>query len=88
MKITTVGMDLAKSVFTVHGVDEHGKTALRKTVRRAKRLERFAQMPSCVVGMEASSGAQHWARALRKLGHDPRIMAADFNAMPQEIAQC
>lgn len=78
MKITTVGLDLAKSVFTLHGVDEHGSTVLRKTVRRAKLLELFAQLPACVVGMEACSGAQHWARELRKLGHDPRIMAAEF----------
>lgn len=78
MKITTVGLDLAKSVFTVHGVDEHGRMALRKTVRRAKLLELFAQLPACVVGMEACAGAQHWARELRQLGHDPRIMAAEF----------
>src|SRR5437773_8800868 len=78
MKITTVGVDLAKSVFTVYGVDEHGKPALRKTVRRGKLLELFAQLPACVVGMEACSGAQHWARELRELGHTPRIMAAEF----------
>jgi transposase len=78
MKITTIGLDLAKSVFTMHGVDEHGNAVLRKTVRRAKLLELFAQLPVCVVGMEACSGAQYWARELRKLGHDPRIMAAEF----------
>jgi transposase len=78
MKVTTVGLDLAKSVFTMQGVDEHGKAVLRKTVRRAKLLELFAQLPACVVGMEACSGAQHWARELRKLGHEPRIMAAEF----------
>ena len=70
MKITTVGVDLAKSVFTVYGVDEHGKPALRKTVRRGKLLELFAQLPACVVGMEACSGAQHWApRAARTRSH-------------------
>ena len=78
MKITTVGLDLAKSVFTLHGVDEHGHAVLRKTVRRGKLLELFAQLPACVVGMEACSGAQHWARELRQLGHDPRLMAAEF----------
>jgi transposase len=78
MKITTVGLDLAKVIFTVHGVDEHGKVILRKTVRRTKLLELFAQLPTCVVGMEACSGAQHWARELRKLGHEPRIMAAEW----------
>ena len=80
MKVTTVGLDLAKSVFQVHGVDEHGNTVLRKTVRRAKVHELFAQLPTCVVGMEACAGAQHWARELRKLGHDPRLMAAEFVA--------
>jgi transposase len=78
MKVTTVGLDLAKSVFTLHGADERGTTVLRKTVRRAKLLELFAQLAPCVVGMEACSGAQHWARELRKLGHDARIMAAEF----------
>jgi transposase len=78
MNITTVGLDLAKSVFTLQGVDEHGNTVLRKTVRRGKLLELFVQLPPCVVGMEACSGAQHWARELRKLGHEPRIMAAEF----------
>ena len=78
MNITTVGLDLAKSVFTMQGVDEHGNTVLRKTVRRGKLLELFAQLPPCVVGMEACLGAQHWARELRKLGHEPRIMAAEF----------
>ena len=78
MKVTTVGLDLAKLIFTIHGVDDHGKVVLRKTVRRAKLLEVFAQLPTCVVGMEACSGAQHWARELRKLGHEPRIMAAEF----------
>ena len=78
MKITTVGLDLAKSVFTLQGVDERGNMVWRKTVRRARLLELFAQLPPCVVGMEAFSGAQHWARELRKLGHEPRIMAAEF----------
>ena len=77
MKITTVGLDLAKNVFTLQGVDERGNTVLRKIVRRGKLLELFAQLPACVVGMEACSGTQHWARELRKLGHDPRIMAAE-----------
>src|SRR6185295_8162942 len=78
MNITAVGLDLAKFIFTVQGVDQHGKVVLRKTVRRAKLLELFAQLPACVVGMEACSGAQHWARELRKLGHEPPIMAAEF----------
>lgn len=80
MKVTTMGLDLAKNIFSLHGVDERSNPVLRKTVRRAKLLECFAQLPPCKVGMEACSGAQHWARELRKLGHDPRIMAAEFVA--------
>jgi transposase len=81
MKVTTVGLDLAKSVFTLHGVDERGNMVLRKTVRRAKLVELLAQLPACMVGMEACSGAQHWARKLRQLGHDPRIMAAEYGVV-------
>jgi transposase len=67
-EITTVGVDLAKSVFTVHGVDAMGRVVLRKTVRRGKLLELFAQLPTCVVGMEACSGAQHWFRSWERDG--------------------
>ena len=78
MNVTTVGIDLAKNVFSVHGVDGHGKVVLKKTVARARLLECFANLPRCVVGMEACSGAHHWARALRDLGHDARIIAPRF----------
>jgi len=80
MKTTTVGLDLAKNVFSLHGTDAHGNVTLRKTVRRSRLLELFAQLPPCVVGMEACSGAQHWSRRLLALGHTPRIMAAEFVA--------
>jgi transposase len=78
MKVTTVGLDLAKNLFQVHGVDEHGKAALRKQLCRSKLLEFFAQLPPCLVGMEACSGAHHFARELAKLGHQTRIMAPRF----------
>jgi transposase len=78
MNITTVGIDLAKNVFSVHGVDVHGKVVLKKTVSRGKLLDCFAQLPTCVIGMEACTGAHHWARALRALGHDARIIAPRF----------
>ena len=78
MDITTVGIDLAKSVFSVHGVDTHGKVVLKKTVSRGKLLELFANLPPAIVGMEACSGAHHWARQLRSLGHDARIIAPRF----------
>jgi transposase len=67
MKVTTVGLDLAKQVFSVHGVDEHGKAVLRKRVSRGKLLELFAQLPPALVGMEACSGAHHWGRELGRL---------------------
>jgi transposase len=72
--IMRVGLDLAKSVFVVYGVDEHGKCRLRRSIRRAEVLTFFAQRSSCVVGMEAGSGAHYWSRELIKLGHDARII--------------
>src|SRR5439155_11726811 len=77
-KITVVGLDLAKQIIQVHGVDVAGRVVLRKTVRRERLLALLAQFPRCVVGMEACSGAHHWARELARLGHEPRIMAAEF----------
>lgn len=76
--ITRVGLDLAKNVFEVHGVDEHGKPVLRKTLSRNKVLEYFAQLPPCMVGMEACASSHHWARALGNLGHTVRLMAPQF----------
>lgn len=64
MKITTVGIDLAKNVFQVHGVDEHGKAVLRKQLRRDQMATFFVNLPPCVVGIEACSSAHHWARKL------------------------
>ena len=78
MNVTTVGIDLAKNVFSVHGVDAHGKVVLKKTVSRGKLLECFANLPPAIIGMEACSGAHHWARALRSIGHDARIIAPRF----------
>jgi len=80
MKITSVGIDLAKSVFSMHGIDEHGKTVLRRTVSRGKVMEAMAGIGPCLVGVEACSGAHHWARALGKLGHTVRIIAPRFVA--------
>jgi len=77
-EITTVGIDLAKNVLSVHGVDRHGKAVLRKSLSRARLLELMAQLPACRVGMEACSGAQELARTVQALGHDARIMAPKF----------
>ena len=65
MKITTVGLDLAKSVFQVHGVDCRGKAVLRKQLKRSEMATFFANLPPCLIGMEACSSAHHWARKLR-----------------------
>jgi hypothetical protein len=67
-EITTVGVDLAKNVFQVHGVDAEGSTVLRKQLRRAQVLAFFSQLPRCLVGMEACATAHYWARQLRALG--------------------
>ena len=80
MKITTVGIDLAKNVFSMHGIDEHGKAVLKRTVSRGKVMEIMAAIGPCLVGVEACSGAHHWARELGKLGHTVRIMAPCFVA--------
>jgi transposase len=79
-KITTVGIDLAKSVFSLHGVDETGRMALRRTVRRDKLMEAVAALSPCVIGMEACSGAHEWGRQFQKLGHTVRLMAPKFVA--------
>lgn len=69
MAIVSVGIDLAKNVFAVHGVDESGKLALvRPAVARGKLLELIASLPPCLIGMEACSGAHHWAREFQKFG--------------------
>jgi transposase len=77
-KITAVGLDLAKQIIQVHAIDATGRVVLRKVVRRERLLALLAQFPRCVVGMEACSGAHHWARELTQLGHEARIMAAEF----------
>jgi transposase len=78
MQITTVGLDLAKTVFQVHGVDARGKTVLRKSLRRAQLMPFFAQLPVCLIGMEACGSAHYWARQLTKLGHTVKLMAPQF----------
>jgi transposase len=79
MSIITVGIDLAKNVFAVHGVDDNGKAALVKSkVSREHLLPLIAQLPPCLIGMEACSGAHHWARQFRQFGHTVRLMAPKF----------
>jgi transposase len=78
MKVTTVGIDLAKNVFQVHGVNEHGKAVLKKQLKRHQVVEFFTNMQPCLIGMEACGGAHHWARKLQALGHTVKLMAAQF----------
>ena len=79
MTITTVGIDLVKNVFAVHGVDQNGKAVLIKSrVTRTALPGLIAGLPPCVIGMEACSGAHYWARLFRQYGHEPRLMAAKF----------
>ncbi len=76
MGIVFVGIDLAKHVFAVHGVDEHGKPALvRPAVARAKLNELVSTLPPCTVAMEACSGAHHWARLFTSAGHGRRQLS-------------
>jgi len=79
MRIITVGIDLAKNVFAVHGVDDSGKAALVKPkVSREHLLSLIAQLPPCVIGMEACTGAHHWARQFRQYDHTVKLMAPKF----------
>lgn len=80
MTVKRIGVDLAKTVFQVHGVDRRGRVVLRKRLRRSAFLSFFAQLPPCLIGLEACGGAHHWARRLQCMGHDVRLMAARFVA--------
>lgn len=79
-QITTVGIDLAKNVFSLHGVDAGGRTVLRRTVRRDRLLETVASLSPCLIGMEACSGAHEWGRRFMAHGHRVKLMAPKFVA--------
>ena len=70
-EVSTIGVDIAKSVFQIHGVDVNGAVVIRKRVSRAKVLEFFAKLPPCLSGMEACATAHQWARELKKFGTTP-----------------
>ena len=76
--IRTLGIDLAKNLFRVHGVDARGKTILQRQLRRRQLLPFLAQVPSCLVAMEACGGAHYWAREIVKLGHEVRLISPRF----------
>src|SRR5512143_1562346 len=77
-EVSTIGLDIAKSVFQIHGVDVDGAVVIRKRVSRAKILEFFAALPPCLVGIEACPSAHHWGRALQALGHTVRLMPPNY----------
>jgi transposase len=78
MEITTIGLDLAKNVFQVHGVDRRGNVVLKKQLKRNQVLSFFANLQSCRIGMEACASAHYWGRRLLGLGHDVKLMAPQF----------
>ena len=77
-EVITVGLDIAKSVFQVHGIDAAGEVIVRRRLSRARMLPFFAKLPRCVVGIEACNTSHHWARELIALGHDVRLMPAQY----------
>jgi transposase len=78
MQVTTIGIDLAKNVFQIHGVDAHGKAVLKKQLKRDQMAAFFANLTPCLIGMEACASAHHWGRKLQAMGHTVRLMAPQF----------
>jgi transposase len=77
-EVSTIGLDIAKSVFQVHGVDADGAVVIRKRISRAKVLEFFAAVSPCLVGIEACPSAHHWSRKLQALGHTVKLMPPSY----------
>ena len=75
-EVITIGLDLAKSVFQVHGVDASGKPVIRRQLRRRQVLAFFKKLPPCLVGLEACATSHYWAREIAALGHEVRMMPA------------
>lgn len=74
MEVTTIGLDLAKNVFQVHGITDSGKVAFNRALRRAQVLSFFEKLEPCLVGIEACGTSHHWARELIKLGHNVKLI--------------
>jgi transposase len=78
MTVKTLGIDLAKNIFQLHGIDEHGKAILRKRLSRKKLPSFVAQLKPCLIGLEACSGAHYWARRFREFGHEVKLISPQF----------
>src|SRR3974390_277375 len=78
MQVTTIGLDIAKRGFQIHGVDAAGTVVVRRKLRRSELLQFFAHLAPCLIGMEACATAHHWARELSALGHQVRLMPAAY----------
>ena len=78
MEVTTIGLDLGKDVFQVHGITADGTVVFNRSIRRRQLLKFFETLPSCLVGIEACGSAHHWARELTAIGHDVRLMPAVY----------
>ena len=74
MHVTTIGLDIAKNVFQVHGVDAEGQPVIRRQLRRSQVLKVFAALEPCLVGLEACATSHYWARELAALGHEVRLV--------------
>ena len=77
-EVSTIGLDIAKSVFQVHGVDGAGSVMIRKRISRAKVVEYFGELPPCLVGIEACPSAHYWGRELKELGHTVKLMPPSY----------
>ena len=78
MQVSTIGVDLAKNVFQVHGVDSMGQVVITRQLRRKRVIDFFSKLPACLVGMEACGTAHHWAREISRLGHNVRLMPPSY----------
>ena len=76
--VTTIGLDIAKSVFQVHGVDAAGQVVIRRRLKRCTVLVFFQKLPPCLVGIEACASSHHWSRELQALGHSVRLMVSSM----------
>ena len=78
MKVATIGLDIAKQVFQVHGADKAGKVMFRRKLKRGKMARFFSELEPCFIGLEASGSAHYWSRVLSSFGHTVRLMAPQF----------